>query len=291
MVRFLNFTTNKNKIIVLITASLFVTALLALAGTTYYKRQIAIAKKATSSPNSILNGNRLKKITAVDKKSFPLVNKLKGVESNIDEYVQSSRTTSSITAEETVKNANASLKGKIIVIDPMHGNPDNIGSTGPSGLTENYVVLEIAKTLKTLLEADSATVYMTRTTATSDMTNVQRGEYANSVKADLFLRLHADKATDDSLNKGFQIKYLKENSEELAKLFEKYLKAANRPSLGVYGRHEEGLAKAEVPAISIDVAKISNTDEEALLKDRNFLNSMAKSLYDASKEFLFNYSN
>lgn len=238
------------------------------------------------------NNPGLRKIARAKRSSFPLVNKLKGFESTVDEYIEPEASTvaGSTNSEEQQDSENSSLRGKIIVLDPGHGEPNNPGSTGPTGITENVVTLEIAKQLKSLLEANAATVLLTRDTTATDMDNVKRGEFANSQKADLFLRIHADKAADDQL-RGFQVKWFKTESQEVAELFEKHLKDSGRPSLGVYGRFEEALDKAEVPAITVDLAKISNKEDEALLKKRDFLRSTADVLYRATKEFLSVYSN
>lgn len=284
---------NKNKLILLVSAIIIVLLVAGIAA--YIKRQAPgkTQNKTTGSENVNSNKDGLRRIASGPKKSFPLVSKLKGVESGVDEYIQTKASTASFInapASTASKNENSSLAGRIIVIDPGHGTADNLGSTGPSGLSENLVVLEVSKILKKLLEADSAVVHLTRDSSNTELTNIQRGEFANTNKANLFLRIHADKAVDEKLTAGFQIKYYKEESQAVAEIFEKVLKDTNRPSLGIYRRFEEALDKAEMPSITIDLAKISNKDEEAMLKDKSFLNSMANSLYRAAKEFFINYA-
>jgi N-acetylmuramoyl-L-alanine amidase len=83
------------------------------------------------------------------------------------------------------------LKIGKIVIDPGHGGHDT-GTSGPGGLTEKDLVLDVAKRLGALIEArmGSEVVY-TR----SDDTFIpleQRTEIANDRKADLFLSIHAN---------------------------------------------------------------------------------------------------
>ncbi len=56
----------------------------------------------------------------------------------------------------------APLKGMLIAVDPGH---PPIGATGPTGLYEPVPTLAIGFEVKRMLEAEGATVYMTRTTA------------------------------------------------------------------------------------------------------------------------------
>jgi N-acetylmuramoyl-L-alanine amidase len=83
------------------------------------------------------------------------------------------------------------LKLGRVVLDPGHGAYD-VGTHGPSGLTEKEVVLDVAKRLGGLLEDRLGTdVIYTR----SDDTFIpleERTKIANEHKADLFLSIHAN---------------------------------------------------------------------------------------------------
>jgi N-acetylmuramoyl-L-alanine amidase len=83
------------------------------------------------------------------------------------------------------------LKVGRIVLDPGHGGHDN-GTTGPEGLREKDLVLDVAKRLGALIEErmNSEVVY-TRTDDTF-VPLEQRTEIANQAKADLFLSIHAN---------------------------------------------------------------------------------------------------
>lgn len=86
------------------------------------------------------------------------------------------------------------LKVGRIVIDPGHGGHD-VGTTGPEGLREKDLVLDVAKRLGELIEARMGSeVLFTR----SDDTFVslsRRTAIANDGKADLFLSIHANSST------------------------------------------------------------------------------------------------
>jgi N-acetylmuramoyl-L-alanine amidase len=83
------------------------------------------------------------------------------------------------------------LKVGRIVIDPGHGGHD-VGTTGPEGLREKDLVLDVAKRLGELIEERlGSEVIFTR----SDDTFVSLGRrtsIANEAKADLFLSIHAN---------------------------------------------------------------------------------------------------
>ena len=86
------------------------------------------------------------------------------------------------------------LKVGRIVIDPGHGGHD-VGTTGPEGLREKDLVLDVSKRLGELIEARlGSEVIFTR----SDDTFVslsRRTGIANDAKADLFLSIHANSST------------------------------------------------------------------------------------------------
>lgn len=78
-----------------------------------------------------------------------------------------------------------------IVIDPGHGGGDQ-GATGPTGLKEKEVALELARTLQKLLQARHGyEVELTRKNDTFLSLKARTG-VANNLKADLFLSIHVN---------------------------------------------------------------------------------------------------
>ena len=111
------------------------------------------------------------------------------------------------------------LAGKVIAIDPGHqargdNTPEPIGpgssqtkpkvAGGTSGVVthipEGQTVLEIGLKLRTALEAQGATVVMTRTSQNVNVSNSERAAIANNAHADLFIRLHCDGASSSSVH-------------------------------------------------------------------------------------------
>ncbi len=88
------------------------------------------------------------------------------------------------------------LEGKVICIDPGHPSEVSAGSGKQNGTTEVLMNWEVAlKLKKTLEEKYGATVVMTKSKISENVTNKRRAEIANEAKADVAIRLHCDSET------------------------------------------------------------------------------------------------
>jgi N-acetylmuramoyl-L-alanine amidase len=110
---------------------------------------------------------------------------------------------------------------KTIVIDPGHGGKDP-GAIGPTGVKEKEVVLAISLALYDLLKKNSSfTLHMTRSTDIF-IPLMQRTQFANEKKADLFISIHANSISGDrkkkNNTKGFKIYFLSQAKNEEDKL-------------------------------------------------------------------------
>jgi N-acetylmuramoyl-L-alanine amidase len=101
-----------------------------------------------------------------------------------------------------------SLAGKIILIDPGHGNAAS-GAIGAGGAKEKDINLAVARYLKTLLVNQGASVYMTREADTSTLwpMNLSSREdlhkrclYRDSLVPDLFVSIHHNGSEDGLLD-------------------------------------------------------------------------------------------
>jgi N-acetylmuramoyl-L-alanine amidase len=80
----------------------------------------------------------------------------------------------------------------VVVLDPGHGGaPPHDGAHGPRGLLEKNIALAVAQKTKALLEAQGATVVLTRDDDT-DVSLADRARIANDNGADLFLSIHCN---------------------------------------------------------------------------------------------------
>lgn len=91
----------------------------------------------------------------------------------------------------TIKKKPKGLAGSVVVLDPGHGK-ESCGATGLSdAVKESDINILVAYQVKTALEQQGVTVYMTRY-GDEDISLEGRKIFARSVKPDLFVSLHCD---------------------------------------------------------------------------------------------------
>ena len=97
-------------------------------------------------------------------------------------------------------DAPGKLHGFVVCLDPGHTSETSQGTASRDGkLTERHVNWVVGQRLKALLEAQGATVVLTKTREGEVVTNRQRAEIANAAHAKLFLRLHCDSGEQSGL--------------------------------------------------------------------------------------------
>lgn len=96
----------------------------------------------------------------------------------------------------SVGRPNKPKRQPIIMIDPGHGGEDP-GAIGPSGLREKDVVLAIGRLVKKVLDGYGYKTYMTRNEDIFIPLGVRVAK-ARSLKADVFVSIHADAFTNPS---------------------------------------------------------------------------------------------
>ncbi|BBB90841.1 MAG TPA: N-acetylmuramoyl-L-alanine amidase [Methylomusa anaerophila] len=186
------------------------------------------------------------------------------------------------------------LSGKIIAIDPGHGGTDP-GAIGPGGSQEKTVTLAVALKVKELLEKAGATVYMTRMDdrdvyapndgATEELN--ARVVVGNQNNADIFLDIHANAFQNPNVG-GTATYYYRKS------LYDKLLAQNLQNSVvNVDGLNNRGVNQANfyvlkytrMPAALVELAFISNPDEEKLLNSPEFQQKIAQGLVDALDSF------
>lgn len=185
------------------------------------------------------------------------------------------------------------LKYKTVVIDPGHGGYDS-GAVGPTNVMEKNVNLAVALKLGALLQTQGIKVVYTRTddnvSWTNDITNdlQTRCDIANKVKADFFISIHSNSA-DSSSAKGSETYYStkKPSDSTLAKVMEDNLVAANNlMDRGVKNANFYVINNTNMPAVLVELAFISNPNEEKLLNNSDFQTKSANGLANGILEIL-----
>jgi N-acetylmuramoyl-L-alanine amidase len=190
--------------------------------------------------------------------------------------------------------------GAHVVLDPGHGGPEP-GAVGPSGLREADVNLDVARRVRSLLEAEGATVVLTRD-ADVRMTLETRAAIAKAMAPAAFLSIHHNAApVGKSEVPGSELYHqlADPESRRLAGLLWEEMQehlapfgtdwavgddpgARARRSLRTgddyYGilRHAQG-----VTAVLTEAAYLSNPAENALLLTDEFRDAEARAITDA----------
>lgn len=190
------------------------------------------------------------------------------------------------------------LQDKLIVIDPGHGvDPGAIGKV--LGVTDAEVGLEVGLKLRDLLEAQGATVIMTRETDVRVALN-DRPALANQVEADLFISIHGN-AIDGRPDKyGIETYYYAPSTN--AQL---YAQSVVRASLAqhisdglglVTGRPSEVrkanyavLRENNHPSVLIETGYLTNAEEEALLATDAYRQKLAEGIFIGILNYLQQY--
>lgn len=189
------------------------------------------------------------------------------------------------------------LKGKIIALDAGHGGSDT-GAIGPTGVTEKGVTLRVSKALQKLLQAEGATVLMTRTTDTevspkkanaSDVEELQaRCDVGNDGNADIFISMHMDSFTN-STPSGTTGYYYTKGSKASQRLAQ-YVSEGVVTALGTGNRGTKScnfyvVKHTDMPATLVEMAFISNDKEEKLMNSEAGINRAAEGILNGLRRF------
>ena len=190
-----------------------------------------------------------------------------------------------------------SLEGKLIAIDAGHGGND-AGAIGPSGVMEKTVTLRVALALEKMLKEEGAEVVMTRRDdvevspkgkAASAVEELKaRCEVANRVDADIFISIHADSFTNPNARgtTGYYYSLGSSNSRRLADLIRKALiEQIKTPSRGTQPCNFYVVRNTAMPATLIELAFISNPDEEKLLNSKEGIQKAAQGILDGIEDY------
>lgn len=202
-----------------------------------------------------------------------------------------------ITVKSRNSNQSQGLNGKTIVLDPGHGGNDP-GAIGlVLGITDREVGMGICNSLKPLLEAQGATVIMTRQDQYGFLTVSERAELSNDVDADIFVSVHANSAAPKTGPYGTQVYYYAPNDWltitaqkpiriELAQKVSDAISAQTGRKSGIYTSNLGVLRGNKAPSILVEAGFLSNREEEALMSDQAYLDKIALGIFNGLVDYL-----
>ena len=189
-----------------------------------------------------------------------------------------------------------------IILDPGHGGIDG-GAIGVDGLVEKDINLEIALTLRSMLEASGFEVLMRRETdfpihdpspktikqqKTSDLKNRLKMTQENPDA--IFVSIHQNQFPQGKY-KGAQVFYGRKNeqSKVLAELVQatmiEQLDHTNKRKCKEGGKELYLLYESEVPTVLVECGFVSNPEEAALLATEEYRKKVAFSIYSSLMKY------
>lgn len=176
-----------------------------------------------------------------------------------------------------------------VFLDVGHGGYDP-GGTGPEGLPESFVNLDVATRVAKILRSDGIGVELDRT-GDVFVSLARRVELANRSSANLFLGLYCNASSDHSVH-GTTTYYYHSNSYRFARYLETHV--AHSLGLSDDGVMRDNLyviryTTTRMPDVLIEYAYISNLHEELLLTRSSFRSRVARAIADAVVGYFTNH--
>lgn len=173
------------------------------------------------------------------------------------------------------------LQNKIIVVDPGHGGR-NPGAIGISGLYESEVNYDVAVRVNEMLRDAGAYTIMTRE-SNEDPSLLERTELSNDNRADLFISIHADAHPKESTRGSTVYGHYNATEENWALAWyvhDEIIKLTGLESKGLRAADFVVLRETKAPAILIEMAYLTNPEDESLLKNEEFRQKMAQGIFN-----------
>ena len=160
--------------------------------------------------------------------------------------------------------------------------------TGPTGLLEKDIVLDIAQRVRELLVRGGVRVVMTRETDTY-VELPDRPRAARQQGATVFVSIHANASTRSAIA-GSETYYLYPQSQQLAQMIQDELgRIAGLANRGIKTTNFLVLRENDAPAVLVEVAYLSNPDDEVRLRALAFRQRLAEAIVRGVQRFLVTY--
>lgn len=183
-------------------------------------------------------------------------------------------------------NKNKPMSNKVIVLDPGHGGKENVGVIGKQKLLEKDLTLAIAVNLKAALEGLGAKSVLTRETDEYLSLN-NRAKITNEVRPNFFISIHMNSFKNESIS-GIEIYHYRGDKEGevlanfIIESMSQHLESVNR---GVKTADFYLLKTVTTSALQIEVAYLSNPQEENKFLDDNYVKRVADSIAEGITKY------
>ncbi len=165
----------------------------------------------------------------------------------------------------------------VVVLDPGHGGVDP-GAVGIGDIQEADLVLPIAQQVASLLQQQGIQVVMTRNSDV-DVELEPRVQMAEQARANLFVSIHANSVGLDRPEVNGTETYYYSSGEALAQVIQNSV-------VSMVGTNDRGirqarfyvLRKTSMPAVLVETAYVSGSEDAPRLADPNFRSQMATAI-------------
>ena len=195
--------------------------------------------------------------------------------------------------QKNVEEETFDVNDRVIVIDAGHGGSDS-GAVGHYGVKEKDVTLYVALRVEELLKDSGARVIMTRRTdrdvasaSASNPRELQARVDKCPPNTDIFISIHCNAFSNPKSN-GMETYYYKGSpqSRRLAVLLnEELARYGGRFNRGVRTANYYVLHHNPYPASLVELAFITNYEEENLLADDNYQDALARAIVRAIERY------
>jgi N-acetylmuramoyl-L-alanine amidase len=177
-----------------------------------------------------------------------------------------------------------------IMLDAGHGGTSD-GAIGSTGAREKDVNLATVFHLKRLLEAEGAKVLLTRRSDSSSSTS-ERVKAIIASEADLLISIHSNaigNTTDPEATRGASTYYRHQCFRPLSQaIYARILKTGLVPFGNVGGFNFLLNSPTELPNVLVELAFMSNPEDEMRLLDDKFRKELAERIMEGVEDFLEN---
>jgi len=178
----------------------------------------------------------------------------------------------------------------LIILDPGHGGTDEGAKV--QSVMEKRIALTTALLTKKQLESLGYRVIMTRSRDVF-LTLPRRVDIANKSKAALFVSIHYNSSPNPTA-KGIEIYYYEARGEERTRASKRLANTILYQVIDQTEAHSRGVRRGNfyvvretsMPAILVEGGFMTNLDERFQLKDRKYLEKIAKGIAQGVHKFL-----
>lgn len=178
-----------------------------------------------------------------------------------------------------------SLENMKVAVDAGHGGGNSGASGTKTGIQEKKYTLLIAKQVERILQENEARVFMTRNSDTS-LSMTERVEMVQKQDPDFLISIHLNSSVKDSV-RGASTYYRYIGFRPLTQFIQESMLEIGLADFGNIGSFNFALnGPTDYPNCLVEVAFLSNKDDEQLILDPEFHKAVAIQIVKGIKEWL-----